>query len=181
MKTLKSAIIISLFCLSAGFYACTKNQENGVLNISQQDRDFVTKASQANMAEVKLGGLATQKSTNDSIVAFANKMVAAHTKSKRQLDSVVQVMTLVKVDTLNAAQDTAIARISRYNGFTFDTAYIGSQVRAHTAAQALLKDETSKGTDKGLKWYANKTLPDVNKHLQWATSIRAYLQGLPHK
>lgn len=177
MKTLKSAILISFLCLATGFYACKKNQDNAVLVISQQDRDFVTKASQANLSEVKLGGLAVQKSSNDSVIAFAKKMVEGHTKSKRQLDSVVQVMTLVKVDSMSVLQDTLYSRMSRFNGLTFDTAYIGSQVRGHKAAQTLLQDENSKGSDKGLKWYSNKTLPDVNKHLQWAINIQSYLQG----
>lgn len=175
-------MIISVVSLSVtGFYACKNNQDNSVLAITQQDRDFVTKASQANLSEVKLGGLAVQKSKNDSVVAFAQKMVTEHSKSKRQLDSVVQVMTLVKVDSMNVVQDSLYARLSRNNGFTFDTAYIGSQVRGHKVAQTLLQDENGKGTDKGLKWYANKTLPDVNKHLQWATNLQTYLQGLPHK
>ena len=49
------------------------------------DRLFTTLAAQGGMAEVDLGKLAQQKSSNDAVTAFAKRMVDDHGKSNAQL------------------------------------------------------------------------------------------------
>src|SRR3954471_348993 len=49
------------------------------------DRLFTTLAAQGGMAEVDLGKLAQQKSRNDTVIAFAKRMIEDHGKANEQL------------------------------------------------------------------------------------------------
>src|SRR5687767_5183218 len=48
-------------------------------------KDFVNKAGEGGAAEVAMGKLGAQKATNAEVKAFAEKMVADHTKANKEL------------------------------------------------------------------------------------------------
>src|SRR5271168_1180712 len=57
---------------------------------SATDRVFVRKAMQGSMAEVQLGQLTLQKSNNDQVKQFAQRMIDDHTKLNQQMKPVAQ-------------------------------------------------------------------------------------------
>src|SRR5262245_31263559 len=61
----------------------TTDRTHGHDTISAED--FVKKAGQGSATEVAMGQLAMQKATNPQVRAFAQEMVADHTKANKQL------------------------------------------------------------------------------------------------
>ncbi len=59
-------------------------------NLRPMDRMFVGKAMQGSMAEVQLGQLTLQKSNNDQVKQFAQRMIDDHTKLNEQMKPVAQ-------------------------------------------------------------------------------------------
>ena len=72
MKPIGLVVLASVFAMSA----CAKDP---------RDQDFVTKAAQAGLAEVRLGQLAGEKSAAANIKAFGQRMVSDHTKAGEEL------------------------------------------------------------------------------------------------
>jgi len=54
------------------------------------DQDFLKKAVIANLAEIELGRLATQKAQNPEVKQFAQMMVDGHTKALDELKQLAQ-------------------------------------------------------------------------------------------
>ncbi len=63
------------------------------------------------------------------------------------------------------------------SGYSFDTAYINSQVKGHQEVAALFEKETNDGKEARLKNYAEKLLPHIRMHLTRADSIRKVLEN----
>jgi putative membrane protein len=178
MKRLKTFVMLTILAMAGiGFYACNDNSDDNNSSVSQQDRDFSRTASQGNIAEIQFGQLATQKSVSDSVTAFARKLIADHTKSQAQLDSLGRKLNITKVDSMDANHRNLMSRLSGYSQYAFDTAYINSQVKDHQATITLFENQSNKGQDSGLKSYASKNLPALRQHLQMAQSLKTYLQN----
>lgn len=183
MKTLKSkpAIIIALIVIfSTGFNACKDNDDNEDVKIpgaSEQDEDFAISASYVNLAEIRLGQLALQKSANDSVKAFAQNMVTDHTSAQNELRAISSNIGITLNDSIDQAHRTLFSRLSGMKGFAFDSAYINNQVLDHQTTKTLLETMIANRGDSSLLSYATKRLPIVNAHLQKAIDTRAKLTG----
>jgi putative membrane protein len=139
--------------------------------VSDKDRAFLTRAAQANMAEVETGKLAQEKSMNGEIKKFGQKMAEDHGKTLKELQSLAKKKgeTLpASIDEPHQAQATALSRAS---GKEFDLMYVKEAgVADHKAAQQLFEDGT-KSKDADIKAFAKKVLPDIQHHLQMAESM----------
>ena len=62
--------------------------------------------------------------------------------------------------------------MSKKSGAEFDSAYIHAQVAGHEKMQELLKQAAKNSKDADLKAFAEKTLPTVEKHHRWRSSLR---------
>jgi putative membrane protein len=183
MKTRKktSGLILSLvMVLGIGIYSCDKdkddNNNNNSNTVTQQDRTFARSANFSNNAEVELGRLALQRSSNDSVKAFARDMVGEHTKSKNQLDSIARGLSITLSDSLDAAHRTLNEKLTTLNDLAFDTVYINNQVKDLQATMSLLQNQIGNGKNNGLVKYATKNLPVVNRHLLRAKNLQTYLK-----
>ena len=181
MKILRTKFVLSVSVLVlsfAAFIACSKdsNNNNNTSGLSTQDQTFVTNASASNAAEIQFGQLAEQKAVSDSVKTFARMMVTDHTTAQKSLDSIAKSLNVVRSDSMDAAHKTLYAALSKLNTASFDTAYIRSQVQDHKTAQNLLQTEAGSGQNNLLVKYANKNLPIIKKHLDYATRIQNYLR-----
>lgn len=175
-KKLKfSTLLALLIMISFGFYSCKDDADDADIDTntaSQQDRDFATKASAANQAEIQFGELAVDRATNDSVVAFAERMIEDHTRAQRQLDSIADNSNLTIPDSMDTAHRTLFTALSRLNGFSFDSAYIHNQVIDHQNTRDLLSKQVDDGNLDRLVDYARKQLPIVTRHHEAALGLR---------
>lgn len=179
MKTLKrkSVFLIALLTvLSIGIYSCKDedDDDDGIV-VSQVDRDFARNVSNSNNAEIEFGQLAMQKSDNDSILSYAQRMVDDHTAAQNRLDSIADDLDIQLSDSLDAAHSSLLDSLTMMDGFAFDSVYINSQVMDHQATRTLLQNHIDNGENDELVEYASDQLPVINMHLQDAIEIRSSL------
>jgi putative membrane protein len=141
------------------------------------DSAFAMKAGQANFAEVELGKLALQKSTNDDVKTFAQMMIDDHGKALDELKSIAGKKNITLPTELDAEHKQLSDRLSKLSGAAFDRAYIQAMVDGHKKVAADVRKESQSGSDPDLKAWAAKVLPTVEAHLKQAETINKGLHS----
>jgi len=136
--------------------------------LGKMDSQFVTKAAQGGLAEVKLGQLAQDKGSNQSVKDFGAQMVKDHSEANGKLKSVVSGKGVSVPDSLNAKDQALYERLSKLSGPQFDRAYIVAMVRDHVEDVAEFRKESKTAQDADIKSFAATTLPTLEHHLQMA-------------
>jgi len=160
--------VLAITVVVAG--ACD-DDDNDSTSLEQADQDFVLKASEANLAEIELGELAATKSTTPSVKAFGEMMVSEHQVALDELDSIAGKKNAPVTRELNAEHQEVKATLTGLTGYSFDSAYMHSQVKDHEKAIALFEKQNSNGIDPDVTGYATKYLPHIQMHHHKADSI----------
>ena len=140
----------------------------GTVKLSAMDKKFITKAAQGGMAEVQLAQLAQQKSTDDNVKKFAQKMIDDHTPANDKLTQIATAKGDTPPTDLSAADQKMMSKLQGMDGKKFDSTYLKGQVKSHKEMLKLFSDESKKGTDADLKAFADQTIPVVQSHITMA-------------
>ena len=137
-------------------------------------QDFVSKASVANEFEIESSQLALNKSHNDELKSFAQKMVDDHTKTAEKLKSVLESSgsKLQAAESLDEKHQALLDRLDSASDSAFDQQYIAIQTDAHKEAVSLFSDYAKSGQDKALRSFASDTLPTLKKHLHHVQELK---------
>lgn len=150
--------------------AASSNQDpNGPA--AMMDKAFVRQALQGGMAEVQLGQLAAQKSSNPDVKQFAQKMVDDHTKLGDAMKQVAQQMGVKPPDSLSSKDKSTIAKLNALNGDEFDKAYIKDMVKDHKQDSKEFKQEASNTSNSALKDVVSQGGQMIDQHLQMIEQI----------
>src|ERR1700689_3005914 len=123
-------------------------QMNGVQANGQPsavDSLFVKKALQGGIAEVQLGQLTLQKSNNDQVKQFAQKMIDDHTKLGEQMKPVAQQLGVSDPNGVSKKDKTTMAKLQALSGPAYDEAYIRDMVKDHKQDLSDFQTEASSG------------------------------------
>jgi len=135
------------------------------------DKKFVKEAALGGMSEVELGKLAVQKSSNDQVKQFAQKMVDDHTKANDQLKQVASKENIPVPDALDSKHQAEINKLSKLSGNDFDKAYTKEAVKDHQTDVRDFNAEAQGGADPNVKAFASTTLPTLQQHLELAKNL----------
>lgn len=144
------------------------------------DRDFVKEALQGGMAEVQMGNLALQKSNNDQVKQFAQKMVDDHTKMGEQMKPVAQQLGVKEPTGPSKHEKETISKLQNLNGDAFDKAYVKTMLKDHQHDEMAFKHEAEMGSDPNVKQVASNGAQVIAGHLQMIKQI-AKSQGVTGK
>jgi putative membrane protein len=146
---------------------------NGMANgqPTPADKMFVKKALEGGMAEVQLGQLALQKSNNDDVKQFAQRMVDDHTKMGEQMKPIAQQIGVTIPDAPSKKDQATLARLQTLSGADFDKAYMKDMVKDHKADLNDFKTEAQSGSSPAVKDAASKGSKVISEHLQLAEQI----------
>ncbi len=133
---------------------------------SPMDRMFVRNALQGGMAEVQLGQLTLQKSNNDQVKQFAQRMIDDHTKLGEQMKPVAQQIGVSEPNSISKKDKTTIAKLQSLSGPAYDQAYIKDMVKDHKKDLSDFQTEASSGQDQTVKDAANQGSKVIAQHLQ---------------
>jgi putative membrane protein len=135
------------------------------------DKMFVKKALQGGLAEVQLGQLTLQKSNNEQVKQFAQKMIDDHTRMGDQMKPVAQQVG-VAVPTEPSKKDKAtMAKMQALSGSAYDQAYIKDMVKDHKQDLSDFQAEASSGHDSAVKDAASQGSQIISQHLQMAQQL----------
>jgi putative membrane protein len=138
---------------------------------SPEDRVFLKDALQGGMAQVRLGQLALQKSSNPEVKQFAQKMVDDHTRMGDQLKPIAQQIGVKIPDGPSKKDKATITKMEALNGDDFDKIYMKDMVKDHKSDLAAFQSEIDHGSNLAVKGAASQDAPIINQHLQMAEQI----------
>jgi putative membrane protein len=130
------------------------------------DKMFVKKALQGGMAEVQLGQLTLQKSNNDQVKQFAQKMIDDHTKLGDEMKPVAQQLGVSMPDGPSKKDKATMAKLQALSGPAYDQAYIKDMIKDHKHDLSDFQTEASSGQDQTVKDAANQGSKVIAQHLQ---------------
>lgn len=132
------------------------------------DAEFARRAAEANLAEIKLGNLAEQQGTTQTIKDFGKRMVTDHSNAEDSLKTAAASGKIELPTTLDAKDQAVYDRLAKLSGEAFDRAYALDMVRDHRGDVAEFRHEANDGKDAAIKAFASKTLPTLETHLKLA-------------
>ena len=160
-------------------------------------RLFIGDLTNAGLAEVKLGQLASERAESPSVKAFGQMMVKDHSAANAELAQLASQMKVTPPMEVDKKHAEMASRLSALSGAEFDRAYIAAMVEGHQDVANRLKmwtmesrplgappvgepkgeDAAQGGKDEeALTAWATKTLPTVEKHLERARDLQTKLK-----
>jgi putative membrane protein len=138
---------------------------------SSMDRMFVKKAMQGSMAEVQLGQLTLQKSNNEQVKQFAQRMIDDHTKLNDEMKPVAQQVGVAAPAEVAKNDRKTMAKLQALSGPAYDQAYIKDMVKDHKQDLSDFQMEASSGQDQTVKDAASQGSKVIAQHLQMAQQM----------
>jgi putative membrane protein len=165
---------VTTFCTFLACWAVLAHQENTsqAARSAVSDTQFAKKAAQGGMAEVKMGQLAQDRGTSDSVKKFGQRMVEDHTKAGDELKKAASQENITLPDDVSAKDKVTYDSLSKLSGAAFDRAYARDMVKDHEEDVADFNKEASGGQKPALKDFASQTLPTLRDHLKQAKEMR---------
>lgn len=152
---------------------------SGMAKMSSMDQKFMMMAAKGGMAEVEMARLALQKSTNDAVKQYAQKMIDDHTMAGDELKQLASTKGVTLPMQPDAKQMAMMAKMQKLSGAEFDMMYVKEMgVKAHQDMEKLFMKESMSGKDMDAKAWAAKILPTVQMHLQMARDMMTSMKGM---
>ncbi len=164
--------------------ACTPNRTNPMAatipqpvpptaSVSAADTQFALQAAQSDMFEAQSSQMALQKARNPAIRQYAQRMIDYHTGTTRELRDIAGTKSMNLPMALEPQQQQALANLeSASPGASFERQYLNGQIEGHTATAGTFRSEIASGLDPDLKSFAQRGLPEVERHLADARRLR---------
>jgi len=165
--------IISVALLFGGSVALARHEATNqkATKDTMSDAAFARAANEANLTEVKLGQLAEEKGTTQTIKDFGKRMVTDHTKAEDALQSAAAKDKVTLPASLDAKDAALYNSLSKLSGNAFDRAYQHDMIANHTNDVAAFRHEANDGKDAAIKGFASETLPTLETHLRLANEM----------
>ena len=141
------------------------------------DTHFAKEAAQGGMAEVKLGQLAQEKGSSNSVKSFGKRMVDDHSKAGDKLREVASRESITLPSDISVKDQATYDRLSKLSGSAFDRAYARDMVKDHETDVAAFQREANAGKNDSLKSFASETLPTLQDHLKQAKDMMKSVGG----
>lgn len=141
--------------------------------VSPADKEWVSNAGMAGLAEVQMGNLALQNAQSADVKAFAQRMVTDHSKSNEELQQIATAKGLTLPAELAGEHKAGLDHLAGLSGAEFDKAYMQHMVGDHEKAVGLFQNGSSGAQDPDIKNYATKNLPIIQEHAKLAQEVSA--------
>ena len=166
-------LIVQLTFLAPFFLSAGQVMDSGArLMLASSDIDFLMRAVQNSLAEIRLGKLAVERAGDPKVKNFAQRMIDDHSKMVQQLGEIAKQRAMTLSDTLKASDQNELLQLSRLSGTAFDTRYAKWVLQHHKTAVKRLQKEAKSGKDETIRVFASRTLPLMQQHLEMVQSMK---------
>lgn len=143
------------------------------------DARFLQNAIQTDIAEVKLGELALQRSNDDAVRELAHRLQADHSASMQEAAALAKSLGIMAPAAPTEAAQQHYAALTKLSGQEFDVAFVSHMVEGHRAAVAAFGEQIRANPSHATASFAMKSLPTLREHLAIAESLLAGNGALP--
>src|ERR1700679_385376 len=167
--------LTKLVCIAAIGCAGMAISLSAHAEVTDQDKQFLTKASQGGFDEIQLSKLAETKATSSQVKAFAHKMVVEHTALAARMQPFAQAWGLTPPTSLDPDHQAEYDKLNGLSGPDFDKEYINVMEKDHHDALDLFNHEAQSTTDAKFKVAVMHGQSVVAAHTHMADSLGAKL------
>jgi putative membrane protein len=146
--------------------AHTGSSTDTVTDISRQDRMFLRKAHQGNLAEIKAGWLALRKGRCEAVRHLAHVLIKDHSRMDTDIRALAARFNVRLPKAPSAAQQRQLAKVAALTGREFDGAWLRLQAAWHRETIELIRQQLSHGRSPEVKALAKKAAPVIKHHLR---------------
>ena len=125
---------------------------------------FIRDAVQGNLAEIKLGQLAQEKTQSAEVKFYAQMLVTDRSTSNEQAEKGAKQIGITIPTELSVSQKVTYNKLS---GTAFDRAFVAEMIAGHKTSITRFQNEAKKKDDPAGD-FANQMLPTLKKHLDAA-------------
>jgi putative membrane protein len=118
---------------------------------TDQDKTFLSTASQSDFNEIRLSQLAESKASSPEVKKFAEKMVTDHTALEAKMKPFADMWGLTPASSLDAEHQAVYDKLNGLSGSDFDKQYMMAMQMDHQKALDAFKMEESSTTDAKFK------------------------------
>ncbi len=139
--------------------------------LSGQDVAYVNQVAQSGNAEIQLGQLAEQQTSNEAVGVFGRWMALDHSVLNSVVASTVSSDGITPPTSLDPSGAAAVTTLQNLTGTAFDQQYLATEVQSHVQTIYNTETEINQGSDPALVAEANAALPLFQAHLASAITI----------
>lgn len=132
------------------------------------DNRFVDHAYTGGQNEVILGRLAMQRSQNDAVRQYAQRIVNDHTKNNEKLVRIVSDLQIAVPEKPLPEQEEAMRKLYARDLKNFEQEYLRHQIEGHEKEIKIFEKAAADLKNERLREYAKETLPALKEHLKFA-------------
>jgi putative membrane protein len=143
----------------------------GVPAEAKDQKAFIREAIQGNLAEIEMGKLAQQRSTNEGVKSFGRMLVDDHSAANKRAQAVAKQLKVSPPTKPSLRQRASYAAQSIFRGATFDRRFASHMVTDHQKDIAAYRGQARTGMEP-TAGMAKETLPTLEKHLATAKSLQ---------
>lgn len=144
--------------------------QNGV---SGKTRDFIEKAAQGGLYEVRSSEVALQRAQRGDVRSFAQKMIEDHTEANQDLKTAISQAGIAfePPTVLDDAHQGKVKELGEADVEDIDEDYIEDQIEAHEKTIELFEEYAEDGDNTHLQQFASRTLPILRGHEEMIKNI----------
>ena len=142
---------------------------------TDDDKKFLTDASQGNYDEIQLGKLAEQKATNPDVKNFGRRMVTDHTKLGQSMKPYADQWGVAAPTSLSPDAQKEYDKLQGMSGADFDKEYISDMVSDHTKDLDAFTKEVNNTKDAKFKASVEQGKSVVAAHKNMAYDLKKKL------
>ena len=171
---MRNIILAGVVALALSAPVAATAQEKG----SAKTRDYVAAAGQSDAFEMLEADTALTQSTDPQVRAFAQQMLADHTRLADTLRQATDKSAVAPPPMgVGADQAPLLGALQSLHGPDFDRAYWTHQALAHRSALTTTQLYAANGDDRAVRDAASAAVPIIAGHLAMAERMQAKTGG----
>lgn len=147
------------------------DQQMEKMEARARDTTFVRDALAGDLAEIQLGNLALQKSSDPQVKQFAQHMIDDHAKLSDEMKPAAAQLGVQAPTHLDKKSQKTLEKLSALSGTEFDRAYMKEMVKDHKNDLRSFKNAAASSQNPALKTAADHGAQVISAHLEQAEQI----------
>jgi putative membrane protein len=167
----KKPLAVLCAAVAIGAFGAASAQEVALAQDTPESK-FLMEAVRGDLAEVKLGELAQQKSQSEDVKEFGEMLVEDHSKALKETAELAKDMNVIPPAQPTAEQMQKHDALARLSGAEFDRQFAAEMVKGHQEEIAKYEKQAQSGDSKVAK-LAEDMLPTLEQHLAAAQRLQS--------
>ena len=142
---------------------------------SISERDFMTKAAAAHLADMEMARVAKMHSKNGAVKSYAGLILKEHQESLQDLTKLMRQKNIAQPQTFDGDLKQDIDRLASLSGSEFDREFINMMVAGHEKTLELFRSVSFSAHDTDVQDYVDATIPKLDTHLKKAQELQSKL------